>query len=141
MCYARGGCCLVGSALLKSYLSRKQFVLFVVPLVLRLNPPCAEAGETSTLLPIVTSLSVSAAVCLILPQVVAGEIGTCQISYKMKEQLGMTQHHAGPEADEWVAEGARPVDAATEYDLAAPAVAQAAAAAAAGQPPAKKRKK
>jgi hypothetical protein len=60
----------------------------------------------------------------------------------MKAQLGMSEQE-GPEADEWVAEGARPVDAAVEYDLAAPAVAQAAAAAAAaaGQPPAKKRKK
>jgi hypothetical protein len=67
-------------------------------------------------------------------------MGTCQISYKMKAQLGITGP-TEPEADEWVAEGARPVDAAVEYDLAAPAVAQAAAAAAASQPPAKKRKK
>ncbi|WIA30316.1 hypothetical protein OEZ86_000404 [Tetradesmus obliquus] len=74
-----------------------------------------------------------------MKQVVAGEIGTCHLSYKMKEQLGMADE---PQEDEWVAEGARPVDAAVEYDLAAPAVAQAAAAAAAGQPPpAKKRKK
>jgi hypothetical protein len=75
-----------------------------------------------------------------VPQVVAGEIGTCQISHKMQAQLGITRP-SQPEADEWVAEGARPVDAAVEYDLAAPAVAQAAVAAAAGQPPAKKRKK
>eukprot|EP00882_Tetradesmus_deserticola_P010777 GHRQ01011380.1.p2 GENE.GHRQ01011380.1~~GHRQ01011380.1.p2 ORF type:complete len:347 (+),score=198.09 GHRQ01011380.1:181-1221(+) len=82
-----------------------------------------------------------------MKQVVAGELGTCQISHKMKAQLMMTQP-AEPEADEWVAEAARPVDAAVEYDLAAPAVAQAAvaqaaaaAAAAARQPPAKKRKK
>lgn len=75
-----------------------------------------------------------------LRQVVSGELGNSHVSHKLKQQLGLAQA-AVEQLDEWRAEDARPVDAAVEYALAAPAVAKQAAEAAAAQPAAKRRKK